>query len=704
MPALLSTTVLSSAAYIYSCGDALICGAFVFAAAIYTFALFILFGLLGRIKRKIVIAAAFSALMIFVMFVGQRLNDLPGAGTQLEWFMDPHKFSQIYTGGMAQVVLVFGLILGASMYYFTVIQFRAVYVFLICMCPFCLFAKTYTDIPIIYTVILVTLFFMLLMISGKSSLSGSTDGIAFSRKNLLALIGFTAVVTIISAFSPKVRFAPYREKFDELITGIQIGAAAVSGDYNEFSDSSSNINIRDNEENERIVYRIYGSAPRLIKRQCFNLYNGDTDLWGYYGDLNTGHRIWKNFVIFEDAEELYKAVGFDGGKSEIKECEIKTAGEPLWALYSAENTLGISAESSVYTVYRTEMSEYFIDAKKRTAPDSYTLKWADVDINTAFAEYFTDEAAQRLAEAGNPEAQSYIDAKNEAERYKDYILSEEVRRSCYNSDNAFERVNKLAREITENSGNDYEKAKAIERYFHGEMFIYDDNFSTADASPENFIFNTRRGVCTEYATAMTLLCREIGLNARYAEGFLCSEFDPNEKCWVLRVKNAHAFVQVWIDGYGWTDFDPTSGNIDDGNYYNATFIYIGSLAGIVALIIVFIVAVVPKIKRALFISGLRKADLRRKYILTYGRINEILGAYLGRNSECFTPTELYERSLSAVGIDLKQFTDNYSRCVYGGFETDKIDCVAVINEFEAAVKAKEKADNKNRKRRRNIVN
>ncbi len=86
----------------------------------------------------------------------------------------------------------------------------------------------------------------------------------------------------------------------------------------------------------------------------------------------------------------------------------------------------------------------------------------------------------------------------------------------------------------------------------------------ASAPPENvdfvsyFLLNTRKGYCTYFASAMTVLCRMAGLPARYVEGYLA--IPPSGQAqMVLTGENAHAWTEVYFPGFGWVVFDATPG-------------------------------------------------------------------------------------------------------------------------------------------------
>ncbi len=77
-----------------------------------------------------------------------------------------------------------------------------------------------------------------------------------------------------------------------------------------------------------------------------------------------------------------------------------------------------------------------------------------------------------------------------------------------------------------------------------------------DTPLQNFLLTTRSGHCEFFATATVLLLRRAGLPARYATGFAVHEYSGLEGRWVIRWRDAHAWVKVFVDG-AWRDFDTT---------------------------------------------------------------------------------------------------------------------------------------------------
>lgn len=75
----------------------------------------------------------------------------------------------------------------------------------------------------------------------------------------------------------------------------------------------------------------------------------------------------------------------------------------------------------------------------------------------------------------------------------------------------------------------------------------------------SFLEKTKSGHCALYASAMTLMLREMGIPARYCTGFMVDGSRGTSV--TLREKNLHAWCEVYLSGYGWVTFDPTSSSV-----------------------------------------------------------------------------------------------------------------------------------------------
>jgi protein-glutamine gamma-glutamyltransferase len=122
------------------------------------------------------------------------------------------------------------------------------------------------------------------------------------------------------------------------------------------------------------------------------------------------------------------------------------------------------------------------------------------------------------------------------------------------------RIKKLAMDVAARQTNDYDRAAEIRRYLIGHYFYTLDLTGPTGRNPDPlayFLFTSRAGHCEYFATAMTVMLRSIGVPARYVTGFLPGEYNDVGGDYIIRGSDAHAWVEVFFNGYGWITFDPT---------------------------------------------------------------------------------------------------------------------------------------------------
>ena len=98
---------------------------------------------------------------------------------------------------------------------------------------------------------------------------------------------------------------------------------------------------------------------------------------------------------------------------------------------------------------------------------------------------------------------------------------------------------------------------------------YDENFDPSLEKEKNipvaFLRNYESGVCRHFAASATMVYRALGIPARYTVGFVS---DVVANTWTtVRGAQAHAWVEIYVDGFGWKPVDVTpprdGGSADD---------------------------------------------------------------------------------------------------------------------------------------------
>ena len=89
-----------------------------------------------------------------------------------------------------------------------------------------------------------------------------------------------------------------------------------------------------------------------------------------------------------------------------------------------------------------------------------------------------------------------------------------------------------------------------------ESFVYSRRTDPGTQAPQ-LTLQLRKGTCRDFAWLMIEACRTLGFAARFVTGYI---YVPSRDDPTLRGGGAtHAWVQVFLPGAGWVEFDPTNG-------------------------------------------------------------------------------------------------------------------------------------------------
>jgi len=129
-------------------------------------------------------------------------------------------------------------------------------------------------------------------------------------------------------------------------------------------------------------------------------------------------------------------------------------------------------------------------------------------------------------------------------------------------------IGDLAKLVTDRSSTNYERALLLEAFFRSSgLFVYDASASTGHSTLDlaEWLTNTeslnyRTGYCEQFAAAMAVMARTLGIPSRMVMGFAPGEVTTDgsgQQLIVVRSRNAHAWVELYFGGQGWVRFDPT---------------------------------------------------------------------------------------------------------------------------------------------------
>jgi transglutaminase-like putative cysteine protease len=120
------------------------------------------------------------------------------------------------------------------------------------------------------------------------------------------------------------------------------------------------------------------------------------------------------------------------------------------------------------------------------------------------------------------------------------------------------RIAELARSWVGKETDPARMAKLVEtRLRRDYRYDLESPSGAADNPLDHFLFESKRGHCEFYSTAMAVMLRTLGVPTRNVTGFIGGSFNRFGRYYAVRQGDAHSWIEVWIDKKGWTRFDPT---------------------------------------------------------------------------------------------------------------------------------------------------
>jgi hypothetical protein len=123
---------------------------------------------------------------------------------------------------------------------------------------------------------------------------------------------------------------------------------------------------------------------------------------------------------------------------------------------------------------------------------------------------------------------------------------------------AFHSLTGLAEKITKGETTPFAKAFALQDWFRSGRFKYSLNVAQPSGanSLESFLLVTRRGYCQQFAFAMAVLARLLGIPSRIAVGYTAGT-SLGHGNWQVKTSDAHAWPELYFTGFGWLPWEPT---------------------------------------------------------------------------------------------------------------------------------------------------
>ncbi len=211
----------------------------------------------------------------------------------------------------------------------------------------------------------------------------------------------------------------------------------------------------------------------------------------------------------------------------------------FWTLYTPNRVTDVNVDTDAF-VYFNNVGEIFINRPMRSG-DKFEIEYDRLNVNG-------EDAIKAIESLGANKDDGY---KNAA------VLNKSL------PENIDNYVYETAYRITQSAETPYEKALAIQNYLkaNGTYTLESDYPYDGEDAVSFFLNEGMKGYCVHFASAMTVMARIAGLPARYVEGYLCSIDESGEA--IVTGLDAHAWTEVYLNGFGWMTFDATPPDRND---------------------------------------------------------------------------------------------------------------------------------------------
>lgn len=142
--------------------------------------------------------------------------------------------------------------------------------------------------------------------------------------------------------------------------------------------------------------------------------------------------------------------------------------------------------------------------------------------------------------------------------------------------NAPKSIAETARQVTAGADTDYDKAVALQNFFHDGTFSYSldspvrQGFDGDSMQVIATFLKVREGYCVHFASAMAVMARTLGIPARIGMGYLPGTFvgtaGAGKAAYTVSSDDLHAWPELYFSGVGWVAFEPTVGRGTQPSY------------------------------------------------------------------------------------------------------------------------------------------
>ena len=676
---------------------------------IFFFAEVLLYIVFDNIKTKKILCPIIYGGMLILSWAASL--SLTAIGTRLNkdwmafmmWFLGSANIDENQPFFLNAVFIGGGFFLTSILYYFTQIRYRSPNIMLCILFPFVIYARRNEAMEEIMITIIVSLYLAVIIhnrMFDPAKPANQKVKLKLDRSYIISIALFVAVTGMITMMIDRPAYRSLLERnlnstrFGN-IGNTEIGGGRSSGDDFSYT-STPRYNSRDFTDDPLFYLKTDSTDDILyLRRQTFASFNGD--VWEIDRNSIDQKHLYYNGVYDQSNENVMLFV---------KEIQRKI---------NSDDTPKKPELSHYYTgyVYSDSYSPIILPAPFGAYPDeegSNKIQYQPLEDMTFYRyasggnvlnklddtfTYVPQSSAYEYAASLGFTEEDYLDLLSQAPDYisKSLIADLESARSKYTStDNISQEVSELAHRITADCYSDLEKALVLTEYFSLNNYVYDDEYEPEDKSIDYFIFEGKTGVCTSYATAMTLMARSIGLPARYVEGYAAFEKDGDR--FIIRDSYAHAFVEIYIPGTGWLTFDPTVADYREkperSKFKDILPKLIKILSRIAVMLTVTVLIFLFLLKDRIIERFFRFTQVfrnpKQKTLKLYSNLVKVVGLSTNSDYHTYTVGNMHTYLLDNRGTSPEQLLQLFEKTAYGGYTPTEDDYKKAYKEYKKCYK------------------
>lgn len=568
-----------------------LCGIFAMGSAVLVY-LFDLFR--KNIITYLIISAVIVLLIVFLVRLS--INPLEQLQNFIAWMGEYNGSIEQYSAKYAYALLIGVSFIVAIVFYLIIRRQSLKYMFAIVIAV-TLIVLSISHIDMNKATVLICIFYIMTNLAEIcETIYCRKLGIDKKLGSILYLVPVCLMLAIFTALLPsrpepmkwsaiKLMYQNIKEQYEVMKTNIEYyfkdGKNEFSVNYTGYSEDGGELN-QDGEviKSNKVALKLAGLSEDktvYLTGSVSDIYNSDR--WEKsklnYMEQDLEYRL--------DYKELYAAIARLGEAAQKDNALVKKREIQIKYNNLKTKTFFYPLKMNRYTIF-TSYKKLSLDMpqisfkKPRGNGTSYQVEYFEINLkDNAFANLLMEQDAFTYSNYDGPipseETKSWINMKS----LNDYGIEDSVywmetyqnlearakmiKEHYLDLPNKLpERVYQLAQELTKDYSTKYEKLKAIEQYLISN-YTYTLN---AEALPEGkdfadyFLFESKQGYCTYYATAMAVLGRCIGIPTRYVEGYLGVFNKKDGDMYLVTNSQAHAWAEAYFEGVGWIPFEATA--------------------------------------------------------------------------------------------------------------------------------------------------